>query len=86
MNKFYYIGINSNIVNALYYYYRSNISNYTFNLKADFDKSLVLDGIYNIQGKIIILPIRGEGKSNLTLGIYHNILNIKYSRISILNY
>jgi len=49
--------------------YRSNINNYTFNLKADFDEPLVLEGMYNIQGKIIILPIIGEGKSNLTLGL-----------------
>lgn len=48
--------------------YRPNINNYTFNLKADFDEPLVLEGMYNIQGKIIILPIIGEGKSNLTLG------------------
>ncbi|XP_022179648.1 protein takeout-like [Myzus persicae] len=46
---------------------KSNINNYTFNLKADFDEPLVLEGMYNIQGKIIILPIIGEGKSNLTL-------------------
>ncbi|XP_015366046.1 PREDICTED: protein takeout-like [Diuraphis noxia] len=46
---------------------KSNINNHTFNLKADFDEPLVLEGMYNIQGKIIILPIRGEGKSNLTL-------------------
>jgi len=50
------------------YTYRSNIDNYTFSLKADFDEPLVLEGFYNIQGKIIILPIEGEGKSNLTLG------------------
>lgn len=49
--------------------YRSKIDNYTFNLKADFDEPLVLEGMYNIQGKIIILPIKGEGKSNLTLGM-----------------
>lgn len=49
--------------------FRSSINNYTFNLKADFDEPLVLEGMYNIQGKIIILPIKGEGKSNLTLGM-----------------
>lgn len=52
--------------------YRSSINNYTFNLKADFDEPLVLEGLYNIQGKIIILPIIGEGKSNLTLGMFIN--------------
>ncbi|VVC25552.1 Hypothetical protein CINCED_3A006228 [Cinara cedri] len=46
---------------------KSNIDNYTFNLKGDFDESFVLEGMYNIQGKIIILPINGDGKSNLTL-------------------
>ncbi|XP_025200179.1 protein takeout-like [Melanaphis sacchari] len=46
---------------------KSSITNYTFNLKADFDEPLVLEGMYNIQGKIIILPIIGEGRSNLTL-------------------
>jgi len=50
--------------------YRSSINNYTFNLKADFDEPLVLEGMYNIQGKIIILPITGEGRSNLTLGMF----------------
>lgn len=55
---------------ALWYFYRSNVNDYTFNLKADFDEPLVLEGMYNIQGKIIILPIRGDGKSNLTLGRY----------------
>lgn len=47
---------------------RSNIDNYTFNLKAYFDEPLVLEGTYSVQGKVIILPIIGEGRSNLTLG------------------
>lgn len=50
--------------------YRSSITNYTFNLKADFDEPLVLEGMYKIQGKVIILPIIGEGRSNLTLGMF----------------
>lgn len=54
----------------LWYLDRSNINNYTFNLKADFDEPLVLEGMYSIQGKVIILPIKGEGRSNLTLGMY----------------
>jgi len=58
-----------NVINVLWYIYRSKIDNYTFNLKADFNEPLVLEGVYNIQGKIIILPIMGDGKSNLTLGI-----------------
>lgn len=54
---------------------RSNIDNYTFNLKANFDEPLVLEGTYSVQGKVIILPIVGEGRSNLTLGELTSIIN-----------
>ncbi|XP_050443505.1 protein takeout-like [Adelges cooleyi] len=46
---------------------KSDIDKFTFNIKADFDEPLVIDALYKVQGKIIILPIRGEGRSNLTL-------------------
>jgi len=65
-------------MNVFLYSYRSNINNHTFNLKADFDEPLVLEGMYNIQGKIIILPIRGEGKSNLTLGMFVDYYGYTY--------
>jgi len=63
-------------VTLLMYIHRSKIDNYTFNLKADFNEPLVLEGMYNIQGKIIILPIMGEGRSNLTLGINAHCVRI----------
>lgn len=59
---------------TLHCYYRSDIDNYTFNLKSDFDEPLILEGMYNVQGKVIILPIKGEGMSNLTLGNYHRLI------------
>ncbi|KAE9529718.1 hypothetical protein AGLY_011814 [Aphis glycines] len=51
---------------------KSSITNYTFNLKADFDEPLVLEGMYKIQGKIIILPIIGEGRTGLKVSINTN--------------
>lgn len=56
------------IIFILYIFYRSNINNHTFSLKADIIEPLVIEGLYKVQGKVIILPIKGEGKSNLTLG------------------
>lgn len=36
-------------------------------LDADLDKPIILDGDYKINGNILVLPIVGAGKSNLTL-------------------
>ncbi|XP_050529036.1 protein takeout-like [Daktulosphaira vitifoliae] len=46
---------------------KSDIDKYLFNLNVEFSQPLILDSNYKINGKAIILPINGEGKSNLTL-------------------
>lgn len=48
-------------------YCRFDLVNYTF----DFDvvpKPLTLNGLYDISGKVLILPIVGKGKSKIVLG------------------
>ncbi|XP_008485058.1 protein takeout-like, partial [Diaphorina citri] len=40
---------------------------YKISLDADLDKPIILDGMYRIKGNILVLPIVGFGKSNLTL-------------------
>lgn len=45
----------------------ADLENYKISLDADLDKPIVLDGHYKIKGSILILPIVGFGKANLTL-------------------
>lgn len=57
------------IILFILYICRSSINNHTFSLKADIIEPLIIEGMYKVQGKVIILPIKGDGKSNLTLGM-----------------
>uniref|UniRef100_A0A8D8QAY4 Protein takeout n=1 Tax=Cacopsylla melanoneura TaxID=428564 RepID=A0A8D8QAY4_9HEMI len=45
----------------------TDLDKYKISLEADLDKPIVLDGMYKIKGNILVLPITGHGKSNLTL-------------------
>jgi len=41
--------------------------NYNFTLNVDFEKPITLDGNYNIKGKVMILPITGDGMCKIVL-------------------
>ncbi|VVC25553.1 Haemolymph juvenile hormone binding [Cinara cedri] len=45
----------------------ADLNNYNITVDVDFDKPIILDGNYDIKGKVIILPITGDGKSRITL-------------------
>ncbi|XP_026683178.1 protein takeout-like [Diaphorina citri] len=45
----------------------TDFDKYKISLDADLDKPIILDGMYRIKGNILVLPIVGFGKSNLTL-------------------
>lgn len=57
-------------------YYSADLDNYNITLNVDFDKPITLDGNYDIKGKVIILPITGDGLSKIILGMYrlHKVL------------
>ena len=52
------------------------MKNYKYTAKAKIDK-LTLKGKYMIDGKVLILPIKGDGDSLLTLGMY-TIFNSRF--------
>lgn len=37
-------------------------------LDVEFEKPITLEGNYDIKGKVMILPITGDGKSKISLG------------------
>ncbi|XP_050443509.1 protein takeout-like [Adelges cooleyi] len=45
----------------------ADMDKYNITLTAEFDKPIVLDGHYDIKGKVIILPITGDGLSKISL-------------------
>jgi len=45
----------------------ADLDNYNITLNVDFDKPIILDGNYDIKGKVIILPITGDGLSKIVL-------------------
>lgn len=50
------------------YDYSTDLDKNNITLDVDFEKSIILDGNYDIKGKVIILPITGDGKSRISLG------------------
>lgn len=46
-------------------------------------KSLILNGFYDIAGKVLVLPIVGKGKSKISLGNKINNYFIKTYRIGV---
>lgn len=48
--------------------YSADLDNYNITLNVDFEKPITLDGNYDIKGKVIILPITGDGLSKIVLG------------------
>lgn len=55
------------ITSAKIHTINTDLDKYKISLDAVLDKPIVLDGHYKIKGSILILPITGHGKSNLTL-------------------
>lgn len=47
--------------------FRTNLKESTLQCKT-LNKQLILDGDYEVDGKILLLPIRGKGKANIILG------------------
>lgn len=48
--------------------YSADLDNYNITLDVAFEKPITLDGNYDIKGKVIILPITGDGLSKIVLG------------------
>jgi len=71
-HTFNHINHNNQLID--YYFFRVDWDNIilkseTFNLQVDF----IAD--YKIDGKILLLPIQGEGKCNISMRKYYNILS-----------
>lgn len=49
--------------------YSANVENNNFTLDVEFEKPITLDGNFDIKGKVMILPITGNGKVKISLGI-----------------
>ncbi|CAH0388544.1 unnamed protein product [Bemisia tabaci] len=60
----------------------SNLKNYTINLTAELKKPIILDGMYNVHGKVLILPITGTGKCKLVLEGFRAKIGIKGKAIT----
>lgn len=45
------------------------MNNNKFTIDVEFEKPITLDGNYDVKGKVIILPITGDGLSKITLGM-----------------
>jgi len=48
--------------------YSTDMDNNNITLDVDFKKPVTLDGNYDIKGKVMVLPITGEGMSKIMLG------------------
>lgn len=52
-----------------FFYFRYDIDNYHFGPAVfDIKQNVVITGQYSVKGKIMVLPIVGNGKCNITLG------------------
>lgn len=49
-------------------YFSYNPVNYSISIDSEALKQIVLEGLYEVNGKVFILPIRGNGKCKITLG------------------
>lgn len=49
-------------------YFRVNVEKYRMKVKLDYDGPVMLLGDYRINGKVLLLPIFGAGRCNITLG------------------
>lgn len=67
--------------------FSADLNKNNITLDVHFEKPITLDGNYDIKGKVIILPITGEGLSKISLGMdtYFSILFLK-CKSSILNF
>jgi len=54
-------------------YYSYDPTNYTINLEIHPTKPLDLEGNYKMSGKVLVLPVVGDGKCKIILG---NIINL----------
>jgi len=61
------------------YYYRFDPKNFTLNVAIVVQKPIILEGQYETNGRVIILPINGNGTCRFTLG------NLKLLNILVYN-
>jgi len=59
-------------------YYRYDPKNYTLNVALVVQKPIVLEGEYETNGRVIILPINGNGTCRFALGNLKSLNNLVY--------
>lgn len=47
---------------------RYDPKNYTFVINLRLQKPIILEGLYEVNGKVLVLPITGNGTCRVTLG------------------
>lgn len=53
----------------MFNYYSFNAVNYSMSIESEAQKPIVLEGMYEIDGRILILPIIGNGRCMISLGL-----------------
>ncbi|KAL0281109.1 UNVERIFIED_CONTAM: hypothetical protein PYX00_002205 [Menopon gallinae] len=72
------INIGSVKVNSV----KADIENYKIEIDTTMSKPLIIDGDYEIDGKVLVLPITGKGKSHLELDNVHSTLYLQGKEVT----
>jgi len=49
-------------------YYSYNPLNYSIPIEPEYQKQIILQGLYEMNGQILVLPIMGNGRCKISLG------------------
>lgn len=59
-------------------YYSYDPANSSMSIKSEAQQPIILQGLYEMNGQILVLPIIGNGQCKISLGYQKNIFEYKF--------